>query len=114
MIKILTELIEILFQLISIAFKRWYNLCVKGKYLIDDEDTNRLISFLIKVAQNSNYKPTDTEQEFEQELLETYRQVIEQNPGLTEENYPYQKQRQGYALEELRVLQNYAKIKEDK
>ena len=108
----LKRMVVVLLQLILILFKRWYNLCINGEYLIDDENTERLIEFLKKVSKDPNYQPTEDEQEFEKALVEDYKQIIAMTPGLTEENYPYQIERQQCAIEELNYMKEYAKIKE--
>ena len=113
MCSFLRNLFSILFQLIVIPIKRWYNLCIKGEYLIDDEHTKKFIAFLTKVAQDPKYQPTEEEQEFEQSLLEGHYRIMEEDPKLTEENFRYEDQRQRYAIEGLRFIQEYAKIKED-
>ena len=88
-------------------------MCIKGEYLIDDDNTEKFIAFLTKVAQDPKYQPTEDEQEFEQDLIEGHHQIIEEDPELTEENYRYEDQRQRYAIEGLRFIQEYARIKED-
>lgn len=114
MCSFLEDFLLILLQLIIIPIKKWYNFCVKGEYLVDDEETERFIAFLVKVAKDPKYKPTEEEQQFEQDLIEGHYQIIEENPELTEENYSYEDNRQRYAIEGLRFIQDYAKIKEDK
>lgn len=114
MYSFLKDFFSILFQLIAIPVKKWYNFCIKGEYLIDDEETEKFIAFLVKVAKDPKYEPTEEEQQFEQDLIEGHRQIIEEDPQLTEENYRYEDQRQRYAIEGLRFIQEYAKIKEDK
>ena len=66
------------------------------------------------IPQDPTYQPTEDEQEFEQDLIAGHHQIIEEDPELTEENYRYEDQRQRYAIEGLRFIQSYAKIKEDK
>ena len=114
MFSFLKDFLSILFQLIAIPIKKWYHLCIKGEYLIDDDHTEKFIAFLTKIAQDPKYQPTEDEQEFEQDLIEGHYQIIEEDSELTEENYRYEDQRQRYAIEGLRFIQSYAKIKEDK
>lgn len=110
----LRNLFSILFQLITIFIKKWYNFCIKGEYLLDNENTEKFIAFLTKIAKDPNYQPSEDEQQFEQDLIDGHYKIIEETPELTEENYPYKEQRQRYAIEGLRFIQEYAKIKEDK
>ena len=114
MYSFLKDFFSILFQLIVIPIKRWYNFCIKGEYVLDNDNTERFTAFLAKIAQDPTYQPTEDEQEFEQDLIAGHRQIIEEDPELTEENYRYEDQRQRYAIEGLRFIQSYAKIKEDK
>lgn len=114
MYSFLKDFLSILFQLVAIPIKKWYHLCIKGEYLIDNDNTERFIAFLTKVAQDPKYQPTEDEQEFEQDLIEDHYQIIEEDPELTEENYRYEDQRQRYAIEGLHFIQEYARIKEDK
>lgn len=114
MCSFLRDFLLILLQLIIIPIKKWYNFCIKGEYLVDDEETEKFIAFLTKIAQDPTYEPTEEEQQFEQDLIAGHHQIIEEDPELTEENYRYEDQRQRYAIEGLRFIQNYAKIKEDK
>lgn len=113
MFSFLKDFLSILFQLVAIPIKKWYHLCIKGEYLIDDDHTEKFIAFLTKIAQDPKYQPTEDEQEFEQDLIEGHYQIIEEDPELTEENYRYEDQRQRYAIEGLRFIQEYARIKED-
>ena len=113
MYSFLKDFLSILFQLVAISIKKWYHLCIKGEYLIDDDNTEKFIAFLTKVAQDPKYQPTEDEQEFEQDLIGGHHQIIEEDPKLTEENYRYEDQRQRYAIEGLRFIQEYARIKED-
>lgn len=114
MCSFLRDFFSILFQLIIIPIIKWYNLCIKKEYIIDNDDTEKFIAFLTKIAQDPKYQPTEDEQKFEQDLIEGHYQIIEEDPELTEENYRYEDQRQRYAIEGLRFIQSYAKIKEDK
>lgn len=110
--KLLRALIERLFKLIWIAFKRWYNLCIRG-LAIDADEAKAITTYFLKVINDPSYQPqTEQEKEFEQRLIDAHTRVLKEHPEFDPKDYPYDECRVGYATEVLYQMTEYAKIKD--
>jgi len=52
--RLLRTLIERLFKLIWIAFKRWYNLCIRG-LAMDADEAKAITTYFLKVIDDPKY-----------------------------------------------------------
>ena len=112
---IFIQLFSILFQLIAIPIKKWFNLCVRGEYIVDDEETRAVIKYLREIARDPTYEPqSPIEQEIEQDLINAYEETLEENPEVSREDYPYADHRAEFAVDILKFFQEHATFKEEK
>ena len=109
---IFNELFSILFQLLALPIKRWFNLCVRGEYVIDDEETQAVIKYLREIVRDPTYEPqSPIEQEVEQDLIDAYEETLKANPKVSREDYPYADHRAEFAVDILKFLQEHATFK---
>ena len=110
--RLLRVLIERLFKLIQIAFKRWYNLCIRG-LAMDADEAKAITTYFLKVIDDPKYQPqTAQEKEFEQRLIDAHNRVLKEHPEFDPKDYKYEECRQEYAIEVLYEINGYAKIKD--
>ena len=110
--RLLRELIKHLWQLFWIAFKRWYNLCIRG-LAMDADQAKTITAYLLKIIDDPKYQPqTEQEKEFEQQLFDARAHVLKEHPELDPKDYPYDEWRTEYAAKVLCFMEEFAKIKD--
>lgn len=110
--RLLRIIIRKLFKLIWIAFKRWYNLCIRG-LAMDADEAKAITTYFLKVINDPKYQPqTAQEKEFEQRLIDAHSRVLKEHPEFDPKDYPYDECRAEYAAEVLYQMVEYTKIKD--
>ena len=91
--------------------KKWYNLCINGMYIPDNERNQQIIRYCTKILENENYQPsTPVENWIDNEWRENYKIFIKPLEG---NNIPsYEECRTAIARKTLITLSEYKFIKE--
>lgn len=105
---------------IVLPIKRWLNLHIYQRYMIDNMRTQALFEYLAKVINDPTYQPSGAyENSFEERLKECHNMVVEdiragKHPEIPIDiEIPYEENRREYAIEIYNMMIEMPIIKEN-